>query len=114
MPTVKQLHKEIQAYNKRNCVRGYSKKNKKALLGIVSKMKPVSKPKPSSGNGGGTGSGKKKKRITPVLVSSGGMGSSVGGSSGGTKGQKTTKKKLHQLSSMYGSLVEDANPELAF
>ena len=49
-----------------------------------------------------------------LLVSSGGMGSSVGGSSGGTKGQKTTKKKLHQLSSMYGSLVEDANPELAF
>ena len=33
---------------------------------------------------------------------------------GGTKGQKTTARKLRKLSKHYGKLKHDANPELAF
>ena len=35
-------------------------------------------------------------------------------SGGGTKGQKTTSKKIAKLASAYGKLENDANPEYAF
>ena len=132
MPTVKQLTAAIRQINKHSCVRGYSSKKKATLVQIVSNLdntKSSYKKPMSAGSGSGsfssssaskgTGKQKKKKMILPTLVSSSVGGSSSmgfgGGSSSGTKGQKSYKKGVNKISSAYAQLGgKDTNPDLAF